>query len=112
LGGEGDKRKERSGLVKKSSLFNHRGPNHGLHRLESLGYRPGTKALAVETRVLAQYRGQVRGIARTGNIYDPISTKKMLSELQAMAKPVFGVILKAGKDLNLPKKRDFSRRSE
>jgi len=76
-------------LLKKCSLSKHIGPNHSLHRLESLCYRPGAKALAVETRVVAHYRGQVRGIARTGSIYDPISTKKMLSEPTSHGKTGF-----------------------
>jgi len=77
------------GLLKKCSLSKHIGPNHGLHRLESLCYQPGAKALAVETGVLAHYRGQFRGIARTGSIYDPISTKKMLSEPTSHGKTGF-----------------------
>jgi hypothetical protein len=38
---------------------------------------------------LAHYRGQVRGIARTESIIDPISTKKMLGEPTSHGKTGF-----------------------
>ncbi len=58
VGGRGDKRKICLRFLKKCSLSKPRGPYHGVDRLESLGHRPGAKALAVERRVLAHYRGR------------------------------------------------------
>lgn len=112
LGGEGMRGRHVWSLSKKCSPSKPRGPIHDLYRLEGLGYRPGFKALAVGTRVLAHYRGRFGELPEKKLAVTRFRERRFAVSRQALAKPVFGVSLNVAQGFNLPKRRDSARRSE